>query len=151
MSKYNTTYFEIYAALVLSKIGFLPIDFNIEWIQDKPDIQVGSIGVEVTSDAPKEHRSDLSIVNEIFGHDFSPEEKAEHLKKLDKRRMISDRFSEDMNSIEFKIYENSDILSEAIKGKDEKLYSYKKFYNNALFIFSSVYMLDTNNTKVTTA
>jgi hypothetical protein len=152
VNKYNKTYYEIYAALVLSKISFLPNEFNIDWIQDKPDIQVGNIGVEVTSDAPKKYRSKLSIVNNLFNHGYSSDEKTDILKTLDKKGILTKDFSDDKNIVQLPVYKDAVILVNAIENKEVKYQEYsKQFPNCALFIFSYVFMLDIDEYKITEA
>lgn len=43
-----STYNEIFAALVLVESTELPALFSAEWLRDRPDLQVGNIGIEVT-------------------------------------------------------------------------------------------------------
>ena len=44
---------EVVAALKLVQIGELPGPFSLEWMADRPDIQLGSVGIEVTDAIPK--------------------------------------------------------------------------------------------------
>lgn len=139
MKIYNKTYFEIYAALVLSEIGLLDKKFNIEWIKDKPDIQVDDIGVEVTRDIPMEEAEQISYFNRLAGKTIR--EKNEELSRIDKKQKSKLWSSKSKDILELDINDIT-ILQDAIKKKDNIVNCYTNNQNISLFIFSSVFMLD---------
>ncbi len=143
-SKFNKTYDEIYAAMILCAVDFLKEPFSVDWIVDKPDIQIEFSGIEVTRDMPEVIGAQTALWNATYG--LSKEDKEKLIDKRDKKGKFSGSFSADKMSMSFPIYDE-EILLQAIEGKNLKYKNYKKFDKNALFIFSTVFSLDLAETN----
>ena|GEM_PF-1862493 len=142
---YDNTYYEIYALLVLFKSGYIECPFCIDWIKDKPDIQVGNIGIEVTTDAPSEYRKLTSIWNKLSGLD--PKSKKEELTKLDKHGLQKDNIFPNEGYASLPTL-NITCLMAKIKDKERKFSSYDGFPVVGLFVFSFVFMLDEDESSI---
>ena len=136
-NKYDKTYEEIYAWLTLAEIGFFDIPFSANFIDDKPDLQVGNVGVEVTQFFVHDDKNPKAydIVNKI-GH-LPPREKREELKRIDKKELHKNYL------VDEGVYEKLEILTseeqrdgvlKAINAKIIKCASYKKFDTMGVFV-----------------
>lgn len=57
---------EAYAALVLIKTAQICEPFSADWLKDKPDLQIGSFGIEVTEVIDKKDGEQRQIDSEIL-------------------------------------------------------------------------------------
>ena len=67
--KHNHAWNEIFAALVLVEGGEIATPFSTEWLKDKPDLQIGNIGIEVTESVRESSAAANRFANKMLGCD----------------------------------------------------------------------------------
>ncbi len=138
-NSFNKTYFEIYAALTLANIGYFSEPFNIDWIKDKPDIQVNNLGIEVVRDIPSYLGELENLWNKTQG--LTKKQKEEKLKIIDKKEKSKEYFSDDKMSMSLPVHDEK-LIVQAIRKKEGKFNLYDQRFEIGLFIFSDVFLLD---------
>ena len=67
--KHNHTWNEIFAALVLVESGELTAPFSNEWLKDRPDLQIGNTGIEVTESVRESSAAADRFANKLLSCD----------------------------------------------------------------------------------
>ena len=136
---------EAYAALILVKTAQIGEQFSTDWLKDRPDLQIGSFGIEVTraideGDAEQENL-DSEVLNQpkiqnayAYVNGLKrPEEYRSNISQLP----YSDRFTLKSGG-GYNLNRPVKLIVDAIERKSKKFYSYpeaESFSRRGLYVF----------------
>lgn len=138
--KHNHARNEIFAALVLVESGEIATPFSTEWLKDKPDLQIGDIGIEVTESVRESSAAADRFANKLLSC-YSYEDAMEMQNK--NRKADEFRPFQILDTPDFGIdyqtsgWDENDVMyliAQCINNKQEKWQNYTHVHIRQLYV-----------------